>query len=64
MAPDMLSGQALYTGNNTGIVDNETESAIDTKRDWEYLLSYPYGLSLLVFADDEGVPQSIQLVAN
>jgi len=64
MAPDMLSGQALYTGNNTGIVDNETVSATDTKHDRRYLLSYPHGLSLLVFADDEGVPQSIQLVAN
>ena len=59
MKPEMLSGQVLYDTDNT-----ENQNIIDTRSDWEYLLSYPKGLSLLVFADDDGTPQTIQLVAN
>lgn len=57
--PEMLSGQVLYTAANP-----ETQSFIDTQSDWEYLLSYPKGLSLIIIADDEGIPHTIQLVAN
>ena len=42
----------------------EAESRMDTEHDWEYLLSYPKGLSLVIMAEDDGTPHTIQLIAN
>ncbi|HBA32887.1 MAG TPA: hypothetical protein DCZ12_01975 [Gammaproteobacteria bacterium] len=57
--PEMLSGQVLQASANP-----EAESRMDTEHDWEYLLSYPKGLSLVIMAEDDGTPHTIQLIAN
>ncbi|MBV1871619.1 MAG: hypothetical protein KUG83_03645 [Gammaproteobacteria bacterium] len=64
LSPDLLSGQALLPARNTASTGTDPISRGDILKGIENLASYPMGISLVVIADDEGIPQIIQLVAN
>ena len=64
MRPSIFSGQALLNAANSKAGDTNLSLLKSSQMDTKLFRSYPLGLSLLVFANDNGDPISVKIVAH
>lgn len=64
MRPGIFSGQALLNAGNSQAGNTSLPLLKSSQMDADLFASYPLGLSLLVFADDDGEPVSVKIVAH
>lgn len=62
--PEILNGPAMVEMDDPQEASSNAISTTNLKMKSNLSFSYPYGLSLLVFSDDEGNPEKIQLIAH